>query len=296
MKDSLVSKQPTTVHEFKTRLDVYHYRNNYEFEGNLLKQSFMDNYGQLIKMYEQLKEEAALDKHELAHASAMLKTILGDKDRLGDVTRKIHIYREQLEVFSVELQERYYKLQKLQEQVRSDLFAFKHDADKKDLTLLRDVQSALPSWASAQIKLKANDSITKVVYGLLKAINCPLTFAQMDSGESKADQSLLPTAGEIERKTQTGASVSSQAKHGSSQDSQKLESRLGQVQEQPSGQPEGDDAPIHHRILASVNEKYDALQKELQTMFKCIEDLSNHVGKFEEFIFESAPKPAQDKH
>ena len=71
VKDSLVSKQPTTILEFKTRLDVYHYRNNYEFEGNLLKQSFMDNYGQLIKMYEQLKEESALDKQELAHASAM---------------------------------------------------------------------------------------------------------------------------------------------------------------------------------------------------------------------------------
>ena len=120
MKDKLIVKEDVQMNDFKSvglfvmiqKLDIYAYRNNYDFEGNLIKQSFMDNYGQLIKMYDEMKESEFSAKQKIVLLNHQLETFLEQKNRLADVLRRLNVYRDSLDDQGVSLTEAYHSLQK----------------------------------------------------------------------------------------------------------------------------------------------------------------------------------------
>ena len=60
------STPPTlSVPEFKSKLDVFEYKNNFEFEGKLIKAAFMENYGQLLSLVEGYRETERTLKQQL---------------------------------------------------------------------------------------------------------------------------------------------------------------------------------------------------------------------------------------
>ena len=120
MKDKLIVKEDVQMNDFKSvglfvmiqKLDIYAYRNNYDFEGNLIKQIFMDNYGQLIKMYDEMKESEFSAKQKIVLLNHQLETFLEQKNRLADVLRRLNVYRDSLDDQGVSLTEAYHSLQK----------------------------------------------------------------------------------------------------------------------------------------------------------------------------------------
>ena len=75
-KDSLLLKEDVEFKDFKSKLDIYAYRNNHDFEGTLIQQSFFETYEFLVNQNEQLKSSEFKIKLDLNNTKYEL-----DKDR-----------------------------------------------------------------------------------------------------------------------------------------------------------------------------------------------------------------------
>ena len=75
IKDSLLLKEKVEFKDFKSKLDIYSYRNNFDFEGTLIQQSFFENYEFLMKQNEELKNSEFELKQQLLSCEHTLESL-----------------------------------------------------------------------------------------------------------------------------------------------------------------------------------------------------------------------------
>lgn len=112
VKDQLLIKTEKDVpmKEFKSKLDIYEYRNNYDFEGSLLKKSFLDNYSELVKICDELREQEVKFKEKIFMNGIQLEKFSETKSKLNSLSRNVYLYKEQLEVKLQTLEANYHPL------------------------------------------------------------------------------------------------------------------------------------------------------------------------------------------
>ena len=135
VKDELISKENQDMKDFKTKLDIYEYKNNYDFEGNLIKKSFMENYGQLIKLFDEMKESEMIYRNKSMSQAADIDKLKDKAAKLADVTRRLYVYKEELDNWGTRLVEDFHKLKRGVKDIREA-----HEAAVKtfeDMKLLR---------------------------------------------------------------------------------------------------------------------------------------------------------------
>lgn len=101
-----------SVTEFKSKLDVFEYKNNFEFEGKLIKAAFMENYGQLLSLVDGYRETEAQLKKQLHEATLELEFLRAKHMESGKHHSRLQHIREDLDVLSVGLVEAWHRVDK----------------------------------------------------------------------------------------------------------------------------------------------------------------------------------------
>lgn len=143
IKDTLLLKGEVEFKEFKTKLDIYEYRNNYDFEGNLIQKSFMENYEYLMNANEHLKTTEFETREELSTAKHTLSALIEQRKEM----KKSLIALSNVKTVMTELREPFMiKLNNLREEmtVFSNLV-------KKNIELLEKVKIESKSLSLAEL-------------------------------------------------------------------------------------------------------------------------------------------------
>ena len=309
MKDSLITKQPRTSQDFKTKLDIFAYRNNFEFEGVLLKQAFMDNYGELISMYDNLKENYISMTVELKEVTEERNKIISDKGRLEKVHQTTFLYKEQLECLVYSLTEEFYKVSDSFKSVETAIMSFvdfeniqigggqlKLDQKKANLGDRKLEKKARDSEDSVKLERVEASSMEGQNKESKKDESSKLSLKAGGGGMKVGDQN-LDQGGKIGNNEIDNESIIHSVENGSShslihdQDPH-VQDLIKQISNNDNngmveGVKEGSGLNrMNDFMLNTVKEKQEHLGEALKKMFRTIEDISNHICNFDSFIFE----------
>ena len=171
IKDTLLMKDNVEFKDFKSKLDIYEYRNNYDFEGNLIQQSFIENYEYLITANEDLKNLEFDTRQQLSTANHNLENFVSQRNSMKLALNDFTKLKDDL----IDVKETFVKDSSRLVKAIKDL----NNIAKKNLKLLENFKMNVPSDKLAEIisedvrnktNIKFDDSSIEVVEKLLNLI------------------------------------------------------------------------------------------------------------------------------
>ena len=116
-KGGQTTAENASLPEFKSKLDVFAYKNNFEFEGKLIKAAFMENYEQMLGLVEGYRTSEATLKKDLQEARTELLFLRTKYAESRKNHTKLQSLREELDGMSISLVEAWHRVDKAASQL-----------------------------------------------------------------------------------------------------------------------------------------------------------------------------------